>query len=247
MLTNEKFFDSISETYDNMISFRDAVEKKKLLLKEFINDETKSAADLGCGTGVDSISLSNLGLKVTAFDISSGMIEHAEKNAERENVKINFINKSITEITEEHFNKYDFVVSLGNSLANLDLKQLSDSVKIIKEMLTKNGKVLIQTLNYIPVLKNEERIININRDDNFHYVRFYDFKESFLQFNILKYSVQNTKDYKLISTKIFPHVIYNWQELLSEANFKSISYYGGLNKSQFEKETSKDLVIFAEV
>ena len=247
MLSNEKFFDVVSETYDNMISFKDSVEKKNLLLKEFINDKTKSAADLGCGTGIDSISLSNLGLKVTAFDISEGMINKAKQNAERENVQINFINKSITEISEEHFNKYDFVVSLGNSFANLDSQQLSNSIKIIRRMLTPTGKCLIQILNYIPILENQERIINITRDDNFHFVRFYDFEEGFLRFNILKYFIQDPKDYKLISTKIYPHVIFDFEKLFAEAGFKSINYFGGLNKSRFEKETSKDLVIFAEV
>lgn len=247
MLSNEKFFDAVSETYDNMISFPDSVKKKKNILKEFINAGMLNAADLGCGTGVDSIALSELGLKVTAFDISAGMIKKAEQNAVTENHKINFINKSITEISEEHFNKYNFVVSLGNSIANLDSAQLLKSIKIIKRMLTQNGKALIQILNYIPVLKYTERIININRDENFHFVRFYDFMEGFLRFNILKYSVQNPKDYELISTKIYPYVISDFEKLFIDAGFKSINYFGGLNKSPFEKETSKDLVVFAEV
>ncbi|NJO89313.1 MAG: hypothetical protein HC831_10405, partial [Chloroflexia bacterium] len=68
MLSNEKFFDAVSESYDSMISFSDSVEKKINMLKEFINAGMQSAADLGCGTGVDSIALSELGLKVTAFD-----------------------------------------------------------------------------------------------------------------------------------------------------------------------------------
>lgn len=247
MLSNEKFFDAVSETYDNMISFHDSVEKKKNILEKYINAGMLNAADLGCGTGVDSIALSKLGLNVTAFDISSGMIKHAEQNAERENHKIKFINKSITEISVEHFDKYDFVVSLGNSLANLALVQLQNSIKIIKRMLTKNGKFLFQILNYIPVFKNEERIININRDENFHFVRFYDFQEGFLRFNILKYSVQNPKDYELITTKIYPHVYSDFEKILNEEGFKTINFFGGLNKTPFEKETSKDLVVYAEV
>lgn len=247
MLSNEKFFDAVSESYDNMISFPDSVEKKKNILKEFINAGMQSAADLGCGTGVDSIALSKLGLNVTAFDISSGMIKRAEQNAERENLKINFINSSITEISEEHFNQYDFVVSLGNSLANLDSDQLLNSIKIIKQMLKQNGKALIQILNYIPVLKNRERIININRDENFHFIRFYDFAEGFLQFNILKYSVQNPKDYELISTKIYPHINSDFEKLMGNEGFKTINFFGGLNKIPFVEETSKDLVIYADI
>ena len=247
MLTNKEFFNSLSENYDNMISFSKAVEKKKDFLKEFINNDVQqSAADLGCGTGVDSIALSKLGFDVTAFDISEGMIKKAKLNAEKENAKINFTNKSITEIPEDNFNKYDLVISLGNSLANLNKKEFEDAVKIIKSMLRENGSVLIQILNYTPVLKNKERIINITRDDNFHFVRFYDFENEWLRFNILKYSVSNPKDFEIISTKIFPHEFNFIKKLFEENGFKNVNLFGGLNKNPFDKNTSKDLVIFAE-
>ncbi len=45
--------------YDEMISFEKAVENKKKLLKNFIKPEMKYAADLGCGSGVDSIALAS--------------------------------------------------------------------------------------------------------------------------------------------------------------------------------------------
>ena len=246
MLTNENFFDSVSDSYDSMIVFKDAVEKKKIFLKNFIDKKITGAADLGCGTGVDSIALSKFGVDVTAFDISQGMISKAKQNAEKENENITFINKSITEISDEYFNKYNFIMSLGNSLANLNPQQLGSSIGIIKNMLSKNGNVLIQILNYIPVLNNKERIININQDKSFHYVRFYDFVDDWLQFNILKYSVQNPKNYEIISTKIYPHKFSLFIEFLEKAGFKNIQLFGGLNKSTFEEFTSKDLVILAE-
>ncbi len=58
ILPNEVFYDELASDYDDMISFKKTVEKKKNLLKNFVTDEMKSAADIGCGSGVDSISLS---------------------------------------------------------------------------------------------------------------------------------------------------------------------------------------------
>lgn len=247
MLTNQKFFDTVSESYDNMILFSEAVKRKKIYLKEFINSETQSVADFGCGTGVDSIALYQLGINVTAFDISKGMIDKAIQNAEKEESEINYINKSITEITYEYFDKYDFVISLGNSLCNLDEQQLSLSFNIIKNMLRKNGSILIQILNYIPILENKERIINITSSDNFNFVRFYDFKEDYLQFNILKYSIQNPNDNQIISTKIYPHKYTYITNILKQSGFRKIKIYGGLSKSSFTESKSKDLVIYAEL
>jgi len=88
MKSNSTFYNSASAYYDKMIDFDSALQKRKILLSNFIDDNIKSVADVGCGTGVDSISLSQLGLNVTAFDPSSEMINTARTNSEKIIVKL---------------------------------------------------------------------------------------------------------------------------------------------------------------
>ncbi len=99
LLSNSAFYDNIAASYDEMISFNNVVHKRKLLLKNFISHSTKTAADIGCGSGVDSIALSLLGLKVSAFDPSSEMLKTAELNSNKMNAEVDFYNSAAHENT----------------------------------------------------------------------------------------------------------------------------------------------------
>ena len=63
ILSNIDFYNNIAAEYDDMISFNSAVRSKEKLLKKFIDANTKTVTDIGCGSGVDSIALSLLGLE----------------------------------------------------------------------------------------------------------------------------------------------------------------------------------------
>ena len=62
LLAKNTFYDELASEYDEMISFETAIDKKKILLQTFINQNSKNAADIGCGSGVDSIALSLSGI-----------------------------------------------------------------------------------------------------------------------------------------------------------------------------------------
>jgi ubiquinone/menaquinone biosynthesis C-methylase UbiE len=124
LLSNNSFFDELASDYDQMVSFEKVVENKKRILKNFITPGMKYAADLGCGSGVDSIALASSGLKVTAFDPSVEMLEVAKENAKREKVRVAFHNNSIDSISEDFDYQFDLAVSLGNTFANIDRERL---------------------------------------------------------------------------------------------------------------------------
>ena len=175
LLYNNTFYDELAVNYDEMISFDKAVEKKKKLLKNFIKPEMKYAADLGCGSGVDSIALASLGLKVTAFDPSVEMLEVAKENVERVKAKVTFHNQSIDSISEDFDDQFDLVVSLGNTFANIGKEQLVKSLQRCKQILKPQGILLIQILNYEKILSEKQRIVNITEGDDKYFIRFYDF------------------------------------------------------------------------
>jgi len=109
------FYDDISCFYDEMISFENTLKSRHIAIKNLITPAMKYAADLGCGSGLDSISLALAGLDVTAFDISAGMIEIAKRNSLSRGLKINYVMSSIDKISIEYHNKFDIAVSLGNT------------------------------------------------------------------------------------------------------------------------------------
>ncbi len=147
--------------------------------------------------GVDSISLSQLGLNVTSFDPSLEMINTARTNSEKHNCKIDFHNFSANEIPKTFYNKFDLVVSLGNTFANIPFTKIEKSVAKLFKLLKKDGRVLIQILNYEKILREKERIVNITKKDDEYFIRFYDFGKKDLTFNILKFNADQTSQERI--------------------------------------------------
>ncbi len=243
--SSKEFFDSIAKFYDDMISFDSALKRRIELLKKFIKPGWTKAADLGCGSGMDSISLARLGLEVTAFDISPAMIEKAKANASLFNVNINFEISTILKIQREYHNGFHLVTSLGNTLANFNSENLHHAVNIIYRMLKPGGEALIQILNFSRVLNRKERIINITENKEWIFVRFYDFLNKSLNFNILRFMKNNLTKRELITTKIYPHFYDEISLLFKIIGFKKIIFYGSLNGKEYKPDLSQDLIVNA--
>jgi len=229
-----------------MIDFDSALQKRKILLSNFVDEKIKSIADVGCGTGVDSISLSQLRLNVTSFDPSAEMINTARTNSDKHNCKIDFHTFGANEIPKTYYNKFDLVVSLGNTLANIPFTKIEKSVVKLFKLLKKDGRVLIQILNYEKILSEKERIVNITKKDEEYFIRFYDFGKKDLTFNILKFNSDQTTKKELISTKIFPYTAKELKKIFKEAGFKKIKLFGSLDKKSFVARTSTDSILFAQ-
>lgn len=242
---NETFFDNISSFYDDMIGFKTALERRKIILNKFLTGTMHTAADLGSGSGLDSVSLALSGLKVTAFDQSEGMLEQADKNASAFGADVQFVKSSLDKISRRFNNKFDVAFSLGNTLANLPLNKLAAAVGKIGDVLNDHGTAVIQILNYSQILKENNRIINITEMNGHVYVRFYDFMPEYLNFNILKFNKDKPAERVLYTTKLYPHTKDAFSKLLRENGFRKVNYYGSLGLHKFEKNTSKDLVIVA--
>lgn len=244
-IANKDFFNQLAPEYDQMISFKKSIENKKKILAKFINPEMKIAADLGCGTGIDSIALSSLGLKVDAFDPSSEMIKAANDNTKVEELKINFHNYPIDLIPAEFNNNFDLAISLGNSFANIEQEKFQKSIFRCLDMLKSNGVLLIQNLNYRKVVEEKQRIVNITEGDNKYFIRFYDFLNEEIIFNILSFSKDKPTENKLISTKLFPYNQNDFKKELENSGFTSIEFFSDFNLSTFSTKQSKDLIIKA--
>ena len=146
MKTNSQFFDELSDDYDVMINFESALKNKISFIKNFLENNYNTALDLGCGTGADAIALSKLGLQVDAVDHSSGMLQQAIKNAKKFDTDINFIESGLLAFNPKD-KHYDFIVSLGNTIANINLLELRILMSTIFRMLNKGGSALIQIVN----------------------------------------------------------------------------------------------------
>ena len=244
MLRNKDFYNSISEIYDDMISFDEALPRRIILLRNIINPGILKAADIGCGTGIDSLALASLGLDVTGFDPSAEMIRIARQNAGKQMLKVKFENQSAIEINEKEKNRFDLVVSLGNTFANIPESELSPSIKKCKKLLKTGGLFVLQILNYKKILKEKKRIVKISSSNNKYFIRFYDLLTGQIQFNILSFEKSNPENSELISAQVYPYSPAYLKSLILKAGFREVKIYSGLKGEKF-LSSSHDLFIFS--
>lgn len=242
MLNNQEFFDELSVQYDSMIPFEKAIERKKELFKNLLKGTNKTITDIGCGTGSDSLALAGIGFKVTSFDPSAQMLNKARINAKSSGLDLDSYQFGASQIPDDFNGKYDVVISFGNSFANIPSDEFDSSVCRCFSLLREKGELYIQILNYEKIILEKKRIVSITTSEEKYFVRFYDFEENQLAFNILQFDKAKPSEHQLISTKIYPYSADDFSPVLKKAGFESINYYGNFNFTPFDPQTSKDLI-----
>ena len=243
MLNNQEFFDELSAQYDSMIPFEKAIKRKEELFQNIIKGSSKTIADIGCGTGSDSLALTRLGHKVTSFDPSAEMLNKARLNAESNGLNLDFYQFGASQIPDDFNDKFDIVISFGNSFANIPKDEFEGSVFKCFALLREEGELHIQILNYEKILLEKQKIVNITSSEKKYFVRYYDFNENHIVFNILQFDKTNPGDHHLISTKIYPYSADDFTPALKKAGFKTTKYHGSFNFTPFDPQTSNDLII----
>ncbi len=243
-----RFYDKISPYYDQMINREKAINSKKALLHKLVDKKQKRAADIGCGTGTDSSALALLGYSVVGFDPSEGMLAKGIEETKSNRLDIQFVKAKAKDISRMYHSGFDLVISLGNTLPNIPPKEIDDSLKNIFQLLKPNGQFIIQLINYEKILARKERIVNITENNEGRiFVRFYDFLDEQIVFNILSFDKTTMEKREIISTPLFPYTMEFLQRIIPKESISEIEFYGNLKKEKFIPEESDNLVIVGRV
>ena len=139
---------------------------KNKIIKEFnIQHKIKPFSkleilDIGCGGGLLTVPMYNLGGKLTGIDASKKNISVAKIHAKKNNLKINYICSSPEKLRSKK--KYDIILNMEvvEHVDNLDF-----FIKSSSDLLKKNGIMFIATLNktlksYLFAIIGAEYILN---------------------------------------------------------------------------------------
>ena len=165
-----------------MINFENSLNNKIKRLSNFISEGYETALDIGCGSGADSIALAKSGLKVHAIDQSEGMLKQAKLNDLKHDADISFAHSRLEQLDLEN-SKYDMIVSLGNTIANINYDDLLILLKFLQDHFNKDGKILLQLINYTKLPQSGSYTLNEYENDKFSLIRKYNIYSSHIDFN----------------------------------------------------------------
>ncbi len=108
----------------------------------------KRIIEIGAGAGQNSIVLSKQGAIATAYDISREQLNHGQKLAEEQKVKVNFVRGDFQRL-RDHFNPSSFDIAMSAYALQYcqTLESMNDTLKQIHEILIPEG-ILVFSLDH---------------------------------------------------------------------------------------------------
>lgn len=123
------------------------------------------AFDLGCGHGINSIALSNLGFSVLAVDFNHQLLTELKERAEHR--KIEVIDAHLLEYLYAVRSKPELIACMGDTLTHLSgPDQVEELIALSAQKLERGGKLILSFRELARELTNENRFIQINSDEN---------------------------------------------------------------------------------
>ncbi len=240
-------YDDLAYVYDMMTDFDNRWFNRDYLWNDLLDKyKPKKVLDFGCGSGFNAIVLGNLGLEVIGIDSSKEMIKRANSNlkqySEKSNVK--FITGNLDNILDFR-GELNWVLCFGNTLAHFSVDELISFLTISYNALKPGGILWIQLLNYHKILKEKKRLINVTGDNNNTFIRFYDFLEDGVKFNIIRLKGDKL-DSEWFSNKLNPVTSDQIRSTFDDLGlFTSIDFYSDLRFNPYILDSSNNLTILA--
>ncbi len=206
-----------------------------------------SVLDVACGNGMHAMMLAEMGVAVTAADISEAMLDQARRRAAEAHLAVRWVHAPMQDIARHVDGPFDAILCLGNSLPHLlDEHQLTATLAGFAKLLSPRGVVVLQLLNYARVLARQERIVGVTRRGDTEYIRFYDFLADFVRFNILKLTWSaGGCAHDLADTLLRPYTRDEIAATCGTAGLGRIDCHAGLAFANFDELESDTLMVVA--
>ena len=235
-----EFYNKIAKYYDDIFKPN---EKQVSFLKSYFGNPPKSILDLACGTGNLALKLSQLGYNVTGLDLDKEMIEVAKSKINNEKIKF-FVDNMLTFSFNE---KFDGIYCIGNSLVHLNsINEIQKFFYNVKANLLKQGKIVIQIINYDRILKyNINQLPTIyNQEKDLTFIRNYQYdKKNHKIMFMTELKVNNLILKNVIG--LYPLLSEELVNILLTEGFKDIKLYGDFAYNSYNKDESYSLVVSA--
>jgi glycine/sarcosine N-methyltransferase len=234
---SSSFYTSIAPHYQHIFPFNPTQIE---FLKHVLPYNGARVLDVGCATGDLAFALTHFGFPTWAFDFDAQMVQIARNTKPEEAMFPVFEQLDMRQIDERFPESYfDTVICFGNTLVHL----LSDEdirkfIQASFKVLLPEGKLTIQILNYQHILENQIKSLPLIDNEHIRFERNYEFgdESALIDFNT-KLTVKSTGQEIKNSTKLYAIRPDKLQELLVEAGFSSIEFFGNFNREPLTKNS----------
>jgi 2-polyprenyl-3-methyl-5-hydroxy-6-metoxy-1,4-benzoquinol methylase len=217
------------------------------IVSHFWIDSNTSIADFGCGPGLYTNRLAEKGAEVTGIDFSERSIQHAEDEAKRRRLTINYVNQNYLEFeTKKQFN---LILMIMCDYCALSPDQRKIMLNKFYKFLKPEGSVLLDGYSLNAFNQREE----VSRYEHNLLGGFWSPEDYYGFLNTLKYEKEKViLDKYTIIEKNRTRVIYNWLQYFSreslqkefeENGFEVDAFYSDVAGTPFDPDSLEMAIV----
>jgi SAM-dependent methyltransferase len=247
-LSVQQFYDELADDYDRMTGFEKRFVQEGPFFRLLVDTHMlKTAVDAGSGTGFHALLLAQLGVRVTAVDLSGNMLARLREHAAEMGLPVATLQAPFAELPAHVKEPVDAVVCLGNSLAHLPSpEELARALESFARITRPGGILFAQLMNYERILSSRTRVLSVREESGTVFVRFYDFLGETIRFNVMRILRAATKPEAEISSMMLrPVLLEELRRHLEESGFTNVRAYGSVAMEEYAPADSRDLVVLA--
>jgi len=238
------------DTYRGFAERYDWMKQEDPLRKEFFrNLFSKSGAskvlDCACGTGRDLLMFHSLGLDVFGSDLSDSMLNQAKINIGENGIPIR--KADFCELPKAFDMTFDTVVCLSNSINEmLEDKETSKALKSMKSVLRPGGILVIDQGQTDASMQNPPRFAPIVNNHDFSRLFTIDYSGNIQTVNIFDFvHTEHKYEFNHSSVKIRIRLQDSWFQILADAGFSDLEFFGDWEGTPYSKEDSNRFIVVA--
>ncbi|MDH3998675.1 MAG: class I SAM-dependent methyltransferase [Desulfuromonadales bacterium] len=123
--------------------------------RRFAIDENTAIADFGCGPGLYSSRLAQLGAQVTGIDFSANSIEYARQLAAQQQLSINYLQQNYLDFASER--KFDLICMIMCDYCALSPQQRQQLLAIFRKHLKEDGALFLDVCSMTGYAQRQEQ------------------------------------------------------------------------------------------
>ncbi len=217
----------------------------------FSVDNKTNVIDFGCGPGLYTTLLAELGAKVTGIDFSKRSIEYARKTAHEKSLEIDYLLQNY--LTYETNKKFDLITMIMCDYCALSPDQRKELLQKFYSLLKPDGSVLLDVYSLNSFNQKEESATyELNQLSG-----FWSPEDYYCFVNTFKYEKEKVilEKYTIVEKNRI-RVVYNWLQYFSQEslktefeknNFKVENIYSDVAGSTFDSENGEMAIVIKKV
>jgi SAM-dependent methyltransferase len=241
------------DTYEGFAERYDWMKQENPVRQEFFRQlfarhNVARVLDCACGTGRDLIMLHWMGFQASGSDLSDAMLTEARKNLAQAQADIPIQKVDYRDLPSHWDTEFDAVVCLTNSI-NEPLKdnETLHALRSMKSVLRPDGILVFDQgqsdasmrnpPRFAPVLNNRDftRFFVIEYSGDIQTVHIFDFIHT-----------QEASDFQHVTVRIRIRLRDSWNEILGEAGFAEVEFFGDWDSTPYDREVSRILIAVAK-